>query len=280
MRYLSAIGLLAILAALAAACGGSTAPVETPTTMPASGEEVGAAATATPTAVQPDRRLAGEEEVSAAATVTPAVEQPDERLAGEEEVSAAATVTPAVEQPDERLAGEVEGIVFVVGGESEATFTVEEQLARLAVPNDAVMRTSALSGEVRLDGGEFAVEIDLTTLTSDQGFRDRYVRTRMFGSDPKAVFAVPNAGELPAGFGDGETVTTRVTGTLTLLGKEFPLSFDIEARDDGHTVFVLGRTQFTWEELEVPVPQVQSVVWIADEVRVEVLLALEPDGVQ
>ena len=257
MRYLSAIGLLAILAALAAACGGSTAPVETPTSMPASEEGAGASATATPTA-----------------------EQPDQRLAGEEEVSAAATVTPAVEQPDERLAGEVEGIVFVVGGESEATFTVEEQLARLAVPNDAVMRTNALSGEVRLDGGEFAVEIDLTTLTSDQGFRDRYVRTRMFGSDPRAVFAVPDAGELPAGFGDGETVTTSVTGTLTLLGKEFPLSFDIEARDDGHTVFVLGRTQFTWEELEVPVPQVQSVVWIADEVRVEVLLALEPNGVQ
>jgi polyisoprenoid-binding protein YceI len=234
MRYLSAIGLLAILAVLAAACGGSTAPVDTPAPTPTSGEQVRAAATATPTA----------------------------------------------EQPDERLAGEVEGIVFVVGGESEATFTVEEQLARLAVPNDAVMRTSALSGEVRLDGGEFAVEIDLSTLTSDQGFRDRYARTRMFGSDPRAVFAVPDAGELPAGFGDGETVTTSVTGTLTLLGKEFPLSFDIEARDDGHTVFVLGRTQFTWEELEVPVPQVQSVVWIADEVRVEVLLALEPDGVQ
>lgn len=234
MRYLPAIGLLAILAGLTAACGGSTAPVETATPASAPAEDAGPAATAT---------------------------------------------EPA-EEPQERLAGEVEGIVFVVGEESEATFTVEEQLARLTVPNDAVMRTNALSGEVRLDGGAFAVEIDLSTLSSDQGFRDRYVRTRMFGSNPTAVFAVPGAGDIPAGFGDGETVTTSVMGTLTLLGKEFPLSFEIEARDDGHTVFVLGRTQFTWEELEVPVPQVQSVVWIADEVRVEVLLALAPSDDQ
>ncbi len=235
MRYLPAVGLLAILAALTAACGGSAQPVDTATPTPAPARE---------------------------------------------DVSAEATATAPAEEPEERRAGEVEGIVFVMGEESEATFTVEEQLARLAVPNDAVMRTNALSGEVRLDGGTFAVEIDLSTLTSDQGFRDRYVSTRMFGSDPTAVFAVPDAGDLPAGFGDGETVTTSVMGTLTLLGKEFPLSFEIEVRDDGHTVFVLGRTQFTWEELEVPVPQVQSVVWIADEVRVEVLLALVPSGDQ
>ena len=234
MRYLPAIGLLAILAALTAACGGSTAPVDTATPTPASGDDVGATATAT---------------------------------------------APA-EQSAERQTGEVEGIVFVVGEESEATFTVEEQLARLPVPNDAVMRTSALSGEVSLDGGASTIEIDLSTLTSDQGFRDRYVSTRMFGSHPTAVFKVPDTGDLPAGFGNGETVTTSVMGTLTLLGEEFPLSFDIEARDDGHTVFVLGTTQFTWEELEVPVPQVQSVVWIADEVRVQVLLALEPSGAQ
>ncbi len=234
MRYVSAIGLLAIFAAFTVACGDSTAPADTATPPP-----------------------------------TPAGD-----------VTAAATETPPAEEPEVRLAGEVDGIVFIVGEESEATFTVEEQLARLAVPNDAVMRTSALSGEVRLDGGAFTVEIDLSTLSSDQGFRDRYVRTRMFGSDPKAVFAVPDAGALPAGFSDGETVTTSVMGTLTLLGKEFPLSFEIEARDDGHSVFVLGRTQFTWVELEVPVPQVQSVVWIADEVRVEVLLALEPSSAQ
>ena len=235
MRYLSAIGLLALLAAFTAACGGSAEPVDTATPPPAPAEE---------------------------------------------DVSAEATLTAPPAEPQERVAGEVEGIVFVVGEESEATFTVEEQLARLTVPKDAVMRTNALSGEVRLDGGGFAVEIDLSTLSSDQGFRDRYVRTRMFGSHPTAVFAVPDAGDIPDGFGDGETVTTSVMGTLTLLGEEFPLSFEIEARDDGHTVFVLGRTQFTWEELEVPVPQVQSVVWIADEVRVEVLLALEPSGDQ
>ena len=80
-----------------------------------------------------------------------------------------------------REMGEYEGITFVVSGGSEATFTVEEQLARLPLPNDAVMRTTTLSGEVHLDGRESVIQIDLHSMSSDQEFRDRYVRTRMFG---------------------------------------------------------------------------------------------------
>ena len=201
-------------------------------------------------------------------------ETPTPAVSGEE--IPAAAETPTIEQPDVRGAGDIEGVLFLVGEESEATFTVEEQLARLPIPNDAVMHTSHLSGEVRLDGGASTVEIDLTKLTSDQDYRDRYVSTRMFGDHPTASFSVPDVGTLPAGFGDGDTVTTSVPGTLTLLGKTFPMTFDVEARDDGHTVFVLATAEFTWEELEVPVPQARSVVWVADEVRVEILLSLMP----
>jgi lysophospholipid acyltransferase (LPLAT)-like uncharacterized protein len=41
-------------------------------------------------------------------------------------------------------------------------------------------------------------------------------------------------------------------------------------------MFILGRTTFTWDQLEVPRPQAQSVVSIEDEVRVEILLAVVP----
>ena len=62
-----------------------------------------------------------------------------------------------------------QGITFVVSEGSEPTFTVEEQLVRLPLPNDAVMRTTALSGEVQLDGRPSVIEIDLQQLSSDQG---------------------------------------------------------------------------------------------------------------
>ncbi len=175
-----------------------------------------------------------------------------------------------------RSLGEYDGVSFMVSAGSEATFTVEEQLASLPLPNDAVLRTSALSGEVHLDGRPSVIRIDLQELSSDQTFRDRYVRSRMFGEYPVAVFTVPDIGSIPDGLALGEEVTTSVDGSLEIHGSTFPLSFEIQARDDGDELFILGRATFTWDQLEIPRPTAQSVVSIEDEVRVEILLAVVP----
>ena len=175
-----------------------------------------------------------------------------------------------------RSLGEYDGVSFMVSAGSEATFTVEEQLASLPLPNDAVLRTSALSGEVHLDGRPSVVRIDLQDLSSDQTFRDRYVRGRMFGEFPVAVFTVPDIGSIPDGLALGEEVTTSVDGSLEIHGGVFPLSFEIQARDDGDELFILGRATFTWDQLEIPRPTAQSVVSIEGEVSVEILLALVP----
>ena len=174
--------------------------------------------------------------------------------------------------------GKYEGVTYVVSEGTEATFTVEEQLVRLPLPNDAVMRTTEISGEVHLDGRPSVVNIDLQTLESDQGFRDRYVRTRMFGEHPTGTFTVPEIGPVPEGLASGEEVMTEVSGSLEIRGESFPLEFEIEARDDGDVLYVLGRTTFTWDQLNIPRPTAPSVASIEDEVRVEILLALEPQG--
>ena len=192
-----------------------------------------------------------------------------------------ATATPLAADTSEgssREMGEYEGIVFLVSEGSEATFTVTEKLARLSLPNDAVMRTTVLVGEVRLDGGVSVIELDLHSMTSDQGNRDRYVRTRMFGDYPTATFTVPAVSELPDGFAEGEEVDTQVEGSLEIRGITVPLEFDVEARDDGDRVFILGRTTFTWQDMEITPPVVGPVQSIEDEVRVEVLLSVEPGG--
>ena len=188
-------------------------------------------------------------------------------------------VTPLVADTSEgqsRAMGEYEGVTFVVSAGSEATFTVTEKLARLSLPNDAVMRTTLITGEVRLDGGPSVFEIDLHSMTSDQANRDRYVRTRMFGDYPTATFTVPSVSDIPDGFAEGEEVETQVEGSLEIRGITAPLVFDIEARDDGDRVVILGRTTFTWQELDIPPPVVGPVTSIDDEVRVEVLLSVEP----
>ncbi|MCY4581762.1 MAG: YceI family protein, partial [Chloroflexi bacterium] len=198
------------------------------------------------------------------------------------EGAASPTDTPAPPSADapaasERSAGQVDGIVFVVSEDSEATFSVGEVLANVSVPNyEAVMRTTGLTGEVRLDGGASLVTVDLHSMTSDEPFRDRYIQNRMFPGQPSASVAFGDLTPLPGGFTNGDEVTTEVAGTLNINGMDVPLTFEITARDDGNTVFVLGRSMFTWDQIGEPVPTARSVVSVEDEVRVEVLLALKP----
>ena len=70
----------------------------------------------------------------------------------------------------------------------------------------------------------------------------------------------------------------QVSGSLEIRGITVPLVFDIEARDDGDRVVILGRTTFTWQQLDITPPKAGPVTSIEDEVRVEVLLSVEPEG--
>lgn len=195
-------------------------------------------------------------------------------LATETKATLAATATLA---PMElRKTGEITDITFLVGEGSEATFTVQEQLSRLPLPNDAVVRTSAISGEIYLDGRPSNIQIDLHQLSSDQSRRDQYVRERMFPNDPIASFAVTDLGQLPEGFTEGESVTGAVTGLLTLRGITVPISFALEGRDDGDVFLVLGRTSFVWSDFGMQAPNIAGVVEVTDEVTVEILLAARP----
>lgn len=166
---------------------------------------------------------------------------------------------------------------FVVGEGSEATFSVDEELATVTVPNyEAVLSTEELSGEVRLDGGGSLVTVGLHRMTSDNEFRDRYVQRRMFPNQPTAEVAFGDLTPLPDGFANGDAVTASVEGTLRINGLDVPLTFEVEARDDGDLVYVVGRSSFTWDDIQEPVPTARSVVSVDDTVRVEVLLSLTP----
>ena len=154
--------------------------------------------------------------------------------------SATPSVSAGIELDTERKIGEFEGVTFIVGEGSEATFTVEEQLRQLPLPSDAVVRTNALAGEVHFDGRPSVIEIDLHQLRSDQPLRDRFIRDRMFPQHPVATFFLEQVGSFPQGFTDGEEVSTKVAGQLDVRGIQVPITFEVDARDDGD-VILLGQ---------------------------------------
>ncbi len=187
--------------------------------------------------------------------------------------------TPTPTEPPPADPGSYEGVTYVVGKGSEATFTVEEKLSSLPLPNDAVVRTTALSGEVHFDGRLSVINIQLHELESDQSRRDRYIRERMFPNDPIATFTLPDARPLPEGFSNGEEVSIEITGQLEIKGVQAPVIFQVEARDDGDVVHILGRTSFLWSDFGMTAPNVGSFVSVTDEVAVEILISARPsDG--
>ena len=225
----------------------------------------------TPTATEPASQ---ETTPAATADTTP-----------EATVMAVSTEAPSTSTPSEATATAVTPAApaggtsrqYVVVEGSEITFTVGEVLSRLPTPIEAVLRTSELSGQINLDGQPSTVEVNLHSLNSDQQYRDRYVQLQMFPQHPVASFTLDSVTELPGEFDSGDTFQRSVSGTLNVKGADFPISFDLEVRNDGDLLNVLGRTVFTWQQLDVPVPTARSVVSIEDEVHVEILLVAKPN---
>ena len=270
-RYSKLILPLALAALLALpACGADPTPTPVPT------PTANVAAVIPTPAPTPDAPASTDATATPEPTTAPAAPSPE----ADTTTPAADTPTPAPAEdpaPAERSTGDVDGIVFVVSEGSEATFSVGEVLANVSIPNyEAVMRTTNLTGEVRLDGGASVVTVNLHSMESDEPFRDRYVQSRMFPGQPTASVTFGDLTPLPGGFTNGDDVTTEVIGTLNINDMDVPLTFAITARDDGDEVFVLGRSMFTWDQIGEPVPTARSVVSVEDEVRVEVLLALTP----
>ena len=265
------------------ACGGEQTE---PTPVPTSAQE---AATPTPIALTPTEPVPEPTlEPTAApqptATTAPAAtsttaapnptntvqptDTPEPTLAPEDTPTPVPTSTPEPAPSGPALGTDS----FVVGEGSKVTFTVEEELRQAPIRFDAVVSSTGLSGVANLDGSPSEITLDLHSLESDQSFRDRYIRERMFPGTPTATVTIDRLPDLPQSFFDREVTTGALEGSLQIGETVTPLTFDVEARHDGNVINVLGKTTFTWEELGLATPVAGPVVYLADEVRVQVLI--------
>ncbi len=285
-----AVAALLLVALALAGCGTSSEPAPAPTAAPA-------APTVAPQAQQPaaaptEAEAPVEATQPAAEAMPQPTEPPAQPAAQPAEAPAPTAADPTTEMPEPSptptLLPEPTAAVepaappgggFTIGEGSEATFTVNEKLAWLDLPNDAVMRTEGINGTIYLDGSATVIELDMHSMTSDSDRRDGYVRNRMFPNDRTATFTVSDLGDLPSPLPEGEEIARQVQGELSIKGVTKPITFEVVARKDPDKLFVLGRTTFTWDDLELPPPNIPGRIQVKDEVRVEVLLSAVPgDG--
>jgi polyisoprenoid-binding protein YceI len=164
-------------------------------------------------------------------------------------------------------------IVFrIVPEQSEARFLVDEILAGSS--NTVVGLTSAVSGEIRGDFGSppgvavGPIQVDLSTLKTDNGFRDRALHGAILetGADANrfAVFRPTGIEGLPTEVTLGTSYELSLSGDLTVHGVTRPVTFAAvvtpvsQSRLEGTASVSLPYSDFDIHILRLP-PQVASV---------------------
>ena len=154
---------------------------------------------------------------------------------------------------------------------------MREKLAFLPAKNDAVGRTSDITGEAESTGDGDALtfttasfEIDLTTLTSDEDRRDQRIREIGIESDrfPTATFALaePLELELRQGRRHGRPDAPRRHEAGDDPARGPPVRLDRRGR---------RMLTFPWGDFDMTAPSVAGFVNVEDEATMEFDLKLE-----
>jgi polyisoprenoid-binding protein YceI len=165
-------------------------------------------------------------------------------------------------------------------GASFVGYRVREQLAFLSAPNEAVGRTTAVSGTLRIAGDRVEaarVEADLRELASDESRRDNAIRLRGLESDsfPTATFELGAPIELSPRPARGQQVTAEGSGRLTVHGVTREVTLPLQGRWDGDIIQLAARLPVRMSDYGIQPPRFGPVVSIDDSATIELRLVFE-----
>lgn len=151
---------------------------------------------------------------------------------------------------------------FEIDEPSSVTFTVNEKLARLPLPIDAVLSTEIVKGSIDLEYSKADITVDLHTLKSDQNKRDRYVREQLFPDQKYAFIKIDKFPTIPDEFYEGSSFETNISAIVNVNGVDAVLDFDITAQLSYINPFysdevleITGVSHFYWSDFNMETPK-------------------------
>jgi polyisoprenoid-binding protein YceI len=199
----------------------------------------------------------------------------------------AGTIEPTVEVTTEAntTSAEPDFIVMqVVGDESEACYQVGEVFFREGNRfNMAVGVTQAINGEVAVDRANLAnskigeIAIDISQFRSDDSMRDGAIRRNWLETNTYPIAKLTNAHPegLPArAYQDGEVVTFKIVGDLTVREITKEVTFDAQASLTGDTLVVTASTNILMSDFGANPPDMAGMLRANDETRIVLNLVL------
>ena len=164
-------------------------------------------------------------------------------------------------------------------GRSFVGYRVKEQLTFLGSPNEAVGRSSAVTGTMEVAGDtveQVRIEADLTQLTSDEGRRDNAIRQRGLESEhPTATLELAEPIQLASTPAQGQDVRGQGAGRLTVHGVTREVDLDLTGRWSGSTIQVVGQLPVKMTDYQIEPPRFGPVVSIEDSLAVDFNLVFE-----
>ena len=169
------------------------------------------------------------------------------------------------------------GLSATLQEESMARYLIREELAGVELPFDAMGETSEVSGAFTFSAdGEIVPEssrivLNAASLRSDEENRDRYISRNAIqtATYPEIVFVATSvdglAWPLPS---SGEAEFT-INGDLTVREVTRRVAWQTVATFDGTGVAGTARTNFTFGEFEMEVPDLFFIVSLEDNIRLE-----------
>ena len=167
---------------------------------------------------------------------------------------------------------------FVIGPTgNEARYRVSEVLMGATLPNDAVGRTSEITGTVlaypdgRIVKDSSKIVVNLKNLKSDKERRDGFLQRRTLETEKYPTLElVPTAirgftGTLPT----SGPVKFELVGDLTMKGVTRPTVWQVTARAEGQDVAGTATTAFTFKDAGLDQPKVPVVLSVADTIKLE-----------
>jgi polyisoprenoid-binding protein YceI len=165
-------------------------------------------------------------------------------------------------------------------GSSFVGYRVNEQLAFVNGPKQAVGRTKAVTGTMKVAGDTVEavrIEADLTQLASDEDRRDNAIRLRGLESEryPTATLELAEPIQLGSAAAEGEEVRGTGKGRLTVHGVTREVDLPVTGRWSGSTIQVVGQLPVKMSDFQIQAPRFGPVVSIEDSAAVDFNLVFE-----
>src|SRR4051812_22304611 len=172
---------------------------------------------------------------------------------------------------------------FHVADGSKAVIRVNEQVAGVALPGEAVVTTTVMDGDIAVLGdGSFAkgskIRADLDRLKSDNDLRDEWIKFNTLATSTYryAEFTPSRLTGLPLPLPPTGTWNAKLEGTMKIRTTEKPVTWDLVVTRDASRTTASGGIVFQFGDYGMAVPANRLILSVKDEVRLHVDLVVTP----